>query len=91
LIKLLIAAPELEIAIGLEDVFDHFQHLGGRDITRVRDIVDAKGNFLKPAVEAGLHIVRPMREGVEVVVDLGVALDLGEVIAVVVELIEGNP
>ena len=32
-----------------------------------------------------------MRERIEIVVDLGVALDLGEVVAVVVELIEGNP
>ncbi len=32
-----------------------------------------------------------MRQRIEVVVDLGVALDLGEVIAVIVELVEGNP
>ena len=90
-VKLRIVLPELEIALELEDFFDHFQHLGGRDIARVGDIVDAEGDFLKPAVEAGLHIVAAVRERIEIVVDLGVALDLGEVVAVVVELIEGNP
>ncbi len=90
-VELGIILPKLKFAPGLEDIFDHFQHLGGRDIAWVRDIVDAKGDFLKPAIKAGFHIVRTVGEGVEVVVDLGVALDLGEVIAVVIEFVERNP
>ncbi len=89
-VELGIILPKLKFAPGLEDIFDHLQHLGGRDIAGIRDIVDAEGDFLEPAIKAGLYIVRAVGEGVEVVVDLGVALDLGEVIAVIVELVEGN-
>src|SRR5207248_10184706 len=89
-VKFRVVFPEFETTLWFEDFFDHFDDLAGRYKTGISYIVDAKRRPALPEIEAGADEIAPVRNRIQVVIDLWIALDFGEVIAGVIEFIERN-
>ena len=89
-VELGIVGPELEVVLRLQIFLDQCNNMSGGDETWVGDVVGAKRSAHFPEVNAGFDEIGAMRNGVHVVVHLGITLQFAEVIAFVVEFVKGD-
>src|SRR5690242_9213768 len=84
-IEFLVTPPEFESALWLEDPLNYLYDLSCSDKTRIGDVVNAERRAPLPQIETGADKVSEVRDRVNIVVNLRVTLDFGEVVARVVE------
>ena len=87
-VKFRVIGPELEGFIRFQDFFDLPNDMAGSDPARIGDVVNTEGRAQIPEIQASADEVSAMGDGVHVVVNLGVGLNFGEVIARVVQFVE---
>src|SRR5690242_2349204 len=90
MIKFGVVLPVFEFANWFEDALDHPDNLVAGDVTGVGDVIGSEGSPSFPKVEAGIDEISAMRDGIDVVVNFGIALQLAEVVARIVYLVKGN-
>ena len=62
-----------------------------RNVPRVDHVIDSPRDFLKPAIQASSDKILAMADRIPVLINFGVALNLGKIVARPVQLIEWNP
>ena len=88
--SVLFVFPIFKFARGFESALDHANDLMAGDITGIGDVVGAEGSALFPKIEAGIYEIAAMGDGIDVVVNFRVTLKFAEVIARIVDFVEGN-
>ena len=90
-VKLIVPGPKIRLPRRLKPLLDFAHHLAGGDVTRIRHVINPAWSFPYGKSKAGAGELPPMGQGVPVLVDLGVALDLAEIVPWPVLLVERNP
>src|SRR5436190_16703096 len=89
-VELGVTLPKLKAAAWLQIFLNHSYDLPSADIAGIGDVVGTERSTTLPQVKTGGNKVATVRQRIEVVIDLRIFLDFGEIIARVIELIEWN-